>query len=1551
MARKLMELSLRKQAGSLTLPVDEAWYFSKYPDVAAAKISAVEHYNRFGITEGRLPNTPTRLLRDPAYQGSVQQLVIMLWAGYSHDAAPQLESLVKDDSLFHPLKVLALKSLADWYFCNGQVGIALRKLIQVQSILQRPDSSVVGGLYRCYIALGEKDKAQKVLKDYGANLKPSDASLLTGTLNGLLNQNQLQEIPPVETFQQLAHVSDLPPKGWEPTESGPLVSIIVPVFNAGEQVLVAINSLRAQTYTNIEIIIIDDASTDDTPQVLRQVSSLDPRVIVRRSEVNGGAYLSRNSGVRLAKGEFITVHDSDDWSHPQKIEKQVESLLSNPKSKFCYSYWVRVLPSLDTIGSWMLNNPLIQLNHSSAMFRKEVIETCGLWDEVKVAGDAEYMRRVRLVFGDGTPVLPQVPLSLSLVHSNSLTQTKATHVSTIYFGLRRLYREATQWSHKKFNIDTQFAQHRHIPSPLGNLPKPSVLFETVLIGDFSQSCSRLIDLVNSLDDPILLHIPGSSQRCADRICDEIWELCFERGISFVHPGCRVEVHQVILQSGDLILNRPFSLPHIDIVISSVDRPVKVLSPATQGYVSESMIRTLFACGGEVPSIAELFEPDFYLQQNPDVANAGIVPLTHFLRYGQKEGRPGFSHRALEYEERLWQQTAGSETSEQLIVELKEIAVNFQPRSKVSNNALVESAYASWALARWYASQGVWAEVLYFCALHFDNPGQLIAPGHRGPWLLWFNARLALAQQREVIDSNALLELQHEVQHAIAQQGLVPDLILAAASAASALKEPLTQREQIKSLWRDLDFTWLAQMSTRTYDSVLKFDDLPSLFAKSSQKVDGKTVGGKKPLVSVIIPCHNAATTLPIALQSLLAQSWPALQVIVVDDASTDQSVRVVSSFVSSFEQKGVQLKVVKQPFNQGAYAARNRGLEVASGEFITTHDADDWSHPQKIERQVKALLKDRKRVASVSHWVRANEALQFSYWRPQSSWVHPNMSSLMFRRSVFDRLGYWDRVSVSGDTEYYYRILATFGFSSVVEVMPGTPLAFGRHSEASLTQEGATHIRTQFAGLRFDYIEAARQWHEQASSLYMDAEPKKRPFVAPTVMLRPSAQQIADEVYDEVWYLNQYPDVKAAGVDGKKHFMRWGLAEGRIGGPRLPAHQQAEYAGLEWQLGTDGERAPVYMVFAHQVTSHQFGAERSLLDVIENWQVLGRNVVVVVPNDERQYTAKLLRIAQQVHVQPYTWWHAQRSLASEVVVSCQRLIEQYNPVAVYANTLTLWEPLLAAGECGVPRWVHVRELPNGDESLCLQLGGDSAAVREHVLGLVDKPGDGLIANSAGVADFLNMPGKAVVIPNQLDLASFSAIAKQDQAGEEREQVSPLRVGMLSSNIQKKGVVDVVEVAKKLATSRCTGVHFILYGPETTLVKDLMAEGLPANLSFAGYADDPVAALATLDVVLNLSHFQESFGRTVLEAMAAGRVVLCYDWGALSELVSEGAGIKVPFGDTQAVVDALIELDSSPALREQLSKGALHRAQEFSADAVRRLWLNWLSQAEQSAAGE
>ncbi|NYD76484.1 glycosyltransferase [Arthrobacter cupressi] len=221
------------------------------------------------------------------------------------------------------------------------------------------------------------------------------------------------------------------------------ISVLVPTYNGSAYVKTAINSLVSQTWRNLEIIIIDDCSDPEHVDFLREVSRIDQRIKLVLSDKNQGPYCARNRGLELATGDFITVHDDDDWSHAQKLQIQVEHLLQNPSIPANLSNHSRSTEDLEFLR--INNNPqFTQPNFSSLMVRRSVIESLGPWDAIGRGADAEFRDRLVNWYGDALPIVGTHPMSFTRTRANSLTsgEMKRGYVDPS----RRLYLAAyTRW--------------------------------------------------------------------------------------------------------------------------------------------------------------------------------------------------------------------------------------------------------------------------------------------------------------------------------------------------------------------------------------------------------------------------------------------------------------------------------------------------------------------------------------------------------------------------------------------------------------------------------------------------------------------------------------------------------------------------------------------------------------------------------------------------------------------------------------------------------------------------------------------------------------------------------------------------------------------------------------------------------------------------------------------------------------------------------------------------------------------------------------------------
>ncbi len=110
----------------------------------------------------------------------------------------------------------------------------------------------------------------------------------------------------------------------------PMVTVLMSAYNAENYVETAIRSILDQTYDDFEFIIIEDSSKDKTLSIIESIAKEDPRISIFRNNVNLGISKSLNKGLELAKGKYIVKMDADDWSYPDRIEKQVQFMERKP---------------------------------------------------------------------------------------------------------------------------------------------------------------------------------------------------------------------------------------------------------------------------------------------------------------------------------------------------------------------------------------------------------------------------------------------------------------------------------------------------------------------------------------------------------------------------------------------------------------------------------------------------------------------------------------------------------------------------------------------------------------------------------------------------------------------------------------------------------------------------------------------------------------------------------------------------------------------------------------------------------------------------------------------------------------------------------------------------------------------------------------------------------------------------------------------------------------------------------------------------------------------
>lgn len=172
-----------------------------------------------------------------------------------------------------------------------------------------------------------------------------------------------------------------------------LVSVIMPSYNNAEWIARAMHSVLSQQAVNIELIVVDDGSTDGSVGIARQLAAGRPNVRVISLLRNFGCYYARNIGVTEACGTYVTIVDSDDIITPDRILRQLDALKAHPQARACLARTRR--------WSTDMNMPLgdVRYAENTLLWKRSVVDEIGYYDTVRFGGDTEFRVRIETVFG------------------------------------------------------------------------------------------------------------------------------------------------------------------------------------------------------------------------------------------------------------------------------------------------------------------------------------------------------------------------------------------------------------------------------------------------------------------------------------------------------------------------------------------------------------------------------------------------------------------------------------------------------------------------------------------------------------------------------------------------------------------------------------------------------------------------------------------------------------------------------------------------------------------------------------------------------------------------------------------------------------------------------------------------------------------------------------------------------------------------------------------------------------------------------------------------
>ena len=279
-------------------------------------------------------------------------------------------------------------------------------------------------------------------------------------------------------------------------EDSTKISVIMPAYNAEKTIELSMRSILNQTWKNLELIVINDCSADRTSEIIKKIASTDSRVEFIDNPCNVGAYVSKNLGLKIAKGDYITGHDADDWAYPQRLEQHMKLIRSEKTPpRASNTRMIRMEESgylpLYPFGAFC-HDGIMRVASITCMFEANFLRnTLGGWDCSRFGADSEIISRCKMVIGDEFKNYKALSM-ICLDEPTSLTNhpihgvSKSTGISPS----RKFYKEQwTEW-HKNLKISNVYLEFPHLDRKFA-LPQGTEIPEENIIEAISNLESKV----------------------------------------------------------------------------------------------------------------------------------------------------------------------------------------------------------------------------------------------------------------------------------------------------------------------------------------------------------------------------------------------------------------------------------------------------------------------------------------------------------------------------------------------------------------------------------------------------------------------------------------------------------------------------------------------------------------------------------------------------------------------------------------------------------------------------------------------------------------------------------------------------------------------------------------------------------------------------------------------------------------------------------------------------------------------------------------------------
>lgn len=761
-------------------------------------------------------------------------------------------------------------------------------------------------------------------------------------------------------------------------DNGPRVTVVLTAFRPGEEIFAAVRSIIGQTYQNWELVVVDDGSGEDYTSIFEATASLDERVRVVRHDRREGTYFRRNEEITKTENQFVTFQDVGSWSHPRRIEIQARDLLNSP-GKFANTVRAARLTSSFSLAA-SRGMRLFLADASMMLRRAEVIDLVGFFDTTRKGAGIELRTRIEAATGGKVGLVgPEAPLMFVHVDDDERAEIDFgvgvwTHPTWL------AYRSAIKPFHERIRAGEQSARlpfpqiDRVLTAPRALLEEDQpvqVDLDLLIVLDGHQTPARAGFIETVVDEAQtacsaglrvgLLHSDSpSGVRNAGPIAESLQMLIDSGQVTRVFDGDPVETELAVVRHAGAAQGHALSRKSVSAQRAVVVQDASAGDARGESFAKPDVDKTVHTWFGVPPVWTEAAAAPERPQVLSVIVDAEHVRVTLELSDPERVTaiRLGSVKQYIDMEPTL--------NASGLLTADGELAA-------LPSGDLLISVVRSEGDA--VSLQGCWV----------PQSAVLTLPAHR---LLTANSTrgirlsapgLELSNQHlEATVSNAKV-FRGEVELTVAPSpGVEMAAVLAIREVEGRIKsrsftlgdlrgETLTATRLVADLvdtrWK-LFARFLTPMGPVTYP--LDFGEGTNVENSSRYRIRKLTDGGAGvlhlvpretvtsghvPVLSIVMPVFNVAPFLDASILSVLTQDFQDFELIIIDDASTDNGRKTIEMH----RQLDPRIRVIELDHNTlgGAGVPSNLGIRAARGKYIGFVDSDDWVTKDAFSRMVK----------------------------------------------------------------------------------------------------------------------------------------------------------------------------------------------------------------------------------------------------------------------------------------------------------------------------------------------------------------------------------------------------------------------------------------------------------------------------------------------------------------------------------------------------------------------------------------------------------------------